>query len=513
MGTFLVYIIKSAFCMTLLYLPYTLLLRREKLHRLNRLALLAILVVSFLLPAVREEWFGGAWMSWQSAVPDGAYASFLGQLGGTGMRLPELVVTPASSAPWWPVWLVGAYFLGVAVSLVVRLWQLGRLLWFIPHGCLWKEHREDGITLYCHARPVLPFSWMRSIVVSEADWEGTEARAVYQHEKAHVLYGHSWDTMLMLAAETLQWFNPVVWMMETDMRCIHEYQADDYVLRQGINAKNYQLYLIKKAVGSRLQSFANGLNQSTLKKRIAMMCNKKSNKWAALKYMYLLPVGAFATVAFAHPELTNQVDSRLGQVSAVKVTDLSATQSAVAAEKSQSEPLKNGKTEDEKVTQASSIYLPKPERGNDLVLPNGNLRPLQVMAKGPKHLAGEATGSVMSACPWQESTRVQAEEIYDTVDVSPKFPGGVEANMKFLVDHVSYPKACIENGISGRVLVQFVVDKDGTLRNIKAIQSPDPRLSEEAVRVVKLMPKWEPGKKDGKAVAVRYVLPITFRLK
>ena len=165
------------------------------------------------------------------------------------------------------------------------------------------------------------------------------------------------------------------------------------------------------------------------------------------------------------------------------------------------------------MTKASSIYLPKPEPGNDLVLPNGNLRPLQVMAKGPKHLADKAAGGVVSACPWQESARVQAEEIYDTVDVSPKFPGGVEANMKFLVDHVSYPKACIENGISGRVLVQFVVDKDGTLRNIKAIQSPDPRLSEEAVRVVKLMPKWEPGKKDGKAVAVRYVLPITFRLK
>ena len=486
MGTFLVYIIKSAFCMTLLYLPYTLLLRRERLHRLNRLALLAILVVSFLLPAVREEWFGGAWMSWQSAVPDGAYASFLGQIGGTGMRLPEMVVTPASSAPWWPVWLVGAYFLGVVVSLVVRLWQLARLLWFIPHGCLWKEHREDGITLYCHARPVLPFSWMRGIVVSEADWEGAEARAVYLHEEAHVIYGHSWDTMLMLAAETLQWFNPVVWMMETDMRCIHEYQADDYVLRQGINAKNYQLYLIKKAVGSRLQSFANGLNQSTLKKRIAMMCNKKSNKWAALKYMYLLPVGAFATVAFAHPEFTNRVDSRLGAVSAVKVTDLSATRHAVAAENVQPEPLKN-------------------EKGGDGLA-------LGRIVFGEARLE-TAQGNVGGSYLRLEDARVQTEEVYDKADVNPEFPGGSVKLFKFIADHIRYPKECIEKGISGRVYVQFVVGKDGSLRDIKVIRSPDSRLSEEAVRVVGLMPKWKPGQKGGKTVAVRFSLPVMFHLK
>ena len=154
--------------------------------------------------------------------------------------------------------------------------------------------------------------------MSEEDLEGAAGEAIFAHEKAHVLHRHSYDTMLMLAAEAIQWFNPVIWMMEMDMRCIHEYQADEYVLNQGINAKNYQLYLIKKAVGSRLQSFANGLNQSTLKKRIAMMCNRKSNKWAALKYMYLLPVGTFATMAFARPEMANRVDGQFEQISAVK---------------------------------------------------------------------------------------------------------------------------------------------------------------------------------------------------
>lgn len=539
MGTFLVYIIKSAFCMTLLYLPYTLLLRREKLHCLNRLVLLAILVTSFLLPAVREEWFGGVWMSWQSAVPDGAYASFLGQLGGTGMRLPELVVTPDPSVPWWPVWLVSAYFFGVAVSLAVRLGQLARLLWFIPHGCLWKERREDGITLYCHARPVLPFSWMRSIVVSEADWEGTEARAVYQHEKAHVTYGHSWDTLLMLAAEVLQWFSPVVWMMEADMRCIHEYQADDYVLRQGINAKNYQLYLIKKAVGSRLQSFANGLNQSTLKKRIAMMCNKKSNKWAALKYMYLLPVGAFATVAFAHPEFTNQVNSRLGAVSAVKVTDLSATRHAVAAENVQPESLKMRKTavkaENPGMNAIASLSVMtdtatvSSERTPDDVvvssmIPRNKKGDIDMKESDVRRAMRKNTASFRLR---QDIAKVMSRKVYDVVDVMPSFPGGKVECMAYIARNVKYPAECLSVGVTGRVLCSLVIDTDGSLCSIEAEEDSYARLldgkpasnemlrlfAEEAFRVISGMPKWTPGQKDGKAVATRFYLPITFQLK
>ena len=88
-----------------------------------------------------------------------------------------------------------------------------------------------------------PFSWMHSVVMCEGDLEGDAGEAILMHEKAHVLYGHSYDTLLMLAVEALQWFNPVVWMMEMDLRCIHEYQADEYVLSHGVNAKNYQLYL------------------------------------------------------------------------------------------------------------------------------------------------------------------------------------------------------------------------------------------------------------------------------
>ena len=239
MGTFLVYIIKSALCLTLLYLPYTLLLRKERLHRLNRMALLAILAASFLFPLSQEEWFGGMWHSWQSAAPEGAYAGLIDRLGRTELFMPEVVIMPDADVPVWPLVCVCLYFAGLAVSLSVRMYQFFRMRRAISRGCLWRESFSDGITLYCHARPMPPFSWMHSVVMWEGDLEGDAGEAILMHEKAHVLYGHSYDTLLMLAVEALQWFNPVVWMMEMDLRCIHEYQADEYVLNHGVNAKNY----------------------------------------------------------------------------------------------------------------------------------------------------------------------------------------------------------------------------------------------------------------------------------
>ena len=451
MGTFLVYIIKSAFCMTLLYLPYTLLLRRERLHRLNRLALLAILVVSFLLPAVREEWFGGAWMSWQSAVPDGAYASFLGQLGGTGMRLPELVVTPASSAPWWPVWLVGAYFFGGAVSLAVRLWQLARLLWFIPHGCLWKERREDGITLYCHARPVLPFSWMRGIVVSEADWEGAEARAVYLHEKAHVIYGHSWDTLLMLAAETLQWFNPVVWMYAREVRRNLEYLADDAVIRRGVGRKAYQLQLLEMTLTSAAANLYNHFNVLPLKTRIRMMNKKRTNGMGRVKYLLMIPAAALLAAACQNKE------SKGNEMEELTVVGYAGGDSAA---------------------QKDVVAVENP--------------------------VGTSTEKAAGETP--------LGEVYDMVEQAPSFPGGPSELMAYLSKNIKYPKEAQAAKKEGRVIVQFVVASTGEVTNVKVMRGVDPLLDAEAIRVVEGMPRWTPGRQDGEAVNVRYTLPVTFRL-
>ena len=534
MGTFLVYIIKSAFCLTLLYLPYTLLLRGEKHHRLSRMALHVLSVAAFLLPLVQEEWFGGAVRSWQTAMPEGTYAVLVERLEQADVLAMPDTGSSEEAVPIWPIVLVGLYLAGVAVSLAVRLWQWVRMHRFVSRGCLWKEGREGGITLYCHARPVSPFSWMHCIVMSEEDLDGEAGHAIYVHEKAHVLYGHSYDTLWMLAVEAVQWFNPVVWMMEMDMRCIHEYQADAYVLGQGINAKDYQLYLIRKAVGARLQSFANGLTQSTLKKRIMMMTNKKTNKWAVLKYMYLLPVGAFATVAFARPEIVNGVDGRLEQLSAVKVTDLSATAKAVAAENVQPEPLKMEKAASEAEVSGGEAAKPSSvvaKADSAVASSERTSEGIVVTAMAPRNKEEEpARTKEKDSAPYYMMVmraHVMPSKIYDEVDVRPTFPGGEAECMAYMARNIKYPRKCMENGVTGRVLCSLVVNTDGSLCSIeigkdcyakKMDGSPAPKgmlrlFVEEAFRVVDGMPKWTPGQKDGKAVAVRYVLPFTFRLQ
>ena len=117
-----------------------------------------------------------------------------------------------------------------------------------------------------------------------------------------------------------QWFNPGAWLLKQELQNIHEYEADETVINEGVNAKEYQLLLIKKAVGTRLYSMANSFNHSKLKKRITMMLKEKSNPWARLKYLYVLPLAAIAVTAFARPEISEKME----EISVAKVNDLAA---------------------------------------------------------------------------------------------------------------------------------------------------------------------------------------------
>ena len=152
----------------------------------------------------------------------------------------------------------------------------------------------DGIHLILTDKPVVPFSWMRTIVISRKDFEESGIE-IMTHEMAHIRARHSVDMLICSFCVILQWFNPAVWLLKQELENIHEYEADESVINHGIDAKHYQLLLIKKAVGSqRFTSMANSFNHSKLKKRITMMLKRKSNPWARLKYLYVLPLTAVA---------------------------------------------------------------------------------------------------------------------------------------------------------------------------------------------------------------------------
>lgn len=115
--------------------------------------------------------------------------------------------------------------------------------------------------------------------------------------------------------------------------------------------------------------------------------------------------------------------------------------------------------------------------------------------------------------PAAAPTEVVTNKVFDVVEVMPSFPGGNGALMSYLSSNVKYPVVAQENGVQGRVIVSFVVERDGSISDVKVIRSVDPSLDREAARVVKSMPKWNPGKQNGSAVRVKYNVPVSFRLQ
>ena len=462
MGIFFVYILKSSVCLVVFYLFYRLLLSRETFHRFNRVALLSILLLSCLLPLVEvtveeqtevhqtmmtlEQWL--------------MLADMMNTADTTDLQAEEVTVT------WIQVALL-VYLAGILLFALRNGYSLLKLGGLLKSGR--KENLSkyiDGgekVTLIVHDRDIAPFSWMKCIVISEKDLD-ENGREILIHELAHIQNRHSWDLLVADICIFFQWFNPASWLLKQELQNIHEYEADETVIEKGVDAKQYQLLLIKKAVGTRLYSMANSFNHSKLKKRITMMLKEKSNPWAKLKYLYILPVAAIAVTAFARPEISETAE----EISAVKVNDLTAIVEAKAIKST------------EESVQISTV-------SQDTVKVN--------------------------YVPTEVSRKLQGTAVFEVVEEMPEFPGGVDAMMEYLQKELRYPESAKEKGIQGRVTVQFIIDKEGNVTNSKVTRSVDKDMDTEAIRLVKAMPKWKPGMQKGKAVAVKYTVPVVFRLE
>ena len=547
MGTFFVYILKSAFCLALFYLFYRLLLSKETFHRFNRVALLCLLVLSCVVPLIEVGSEGAneinrQFLSWEEML-------LMSELQTGEVAEAETVLS------WgWKEVLLLVYLIGIVFFLVRTLWSLARMFGLLD-GCK-KERLEGGIYLFVHEKEIAPFSWMKFIVLSKKDCE-EGGEAILTHERAHIHHLHSWDLLLADVCVFFQWFNPAAWLLKQELQNIHEYEADEWVINQGIDAKRYQLLLIKKAVGTRLYSMANNLNHSSLKKRITMMIKKKSNPWARLKYLYILPLAAASVAAFARPEISNSFE----EISSVKVSDLASIMKADGEKSvenlSQKKVKVAGKVIEEKngkpVTGASIIirgttngtlaidgkFSIEANEGDVLVVsfiglqtqsvivPKGgsesmvvsmkeevqNLEEMVIVGYAPQD---DGVIQVTSVKKEEETPALKADEeqvVFQVVEEMPSFPGGMNECMMFLAKNMKYPVAAQQAKIEGRVIVQFVVDRDGSIKDAQVVRSVSPELDAEAVRVIGLMPKWNPGKQRGKAVAVKYTMPIMFRLQ
>ena len=290
MYTLMLYSLKVGACLAVFYLFFKLLLSRETFHRLNRIVVLAAMVLSFVLPlcviTVYRE------------LP----------------AMPELPVTedagyapsaePESQPFPWDKAATAAFLAGAAAALLWTLGSVCGVLHMIRRGH--RERLGDGSVLVRTDQPVIPFSWYRYIVMSEKDL-AENGEAIVLHEKAHLRLRHSFDLLVTDLAGCLQWFNPAMWLLRRELRAIHEYEADEAVLDSGVDARQYQLLLIRKAAGGRWYSVANSFNHSKLKNRITMMLRKRSSRWAVARVLFVLPLaglalGAFARTAYVFPD-------------------------------------------------------------------------------------------------------------------------------------------------------------------------------------------------------------------
>lgn len=270
MAEFLTYQLKVAIALSVFYMFYRLLLSRETFHRVNRIVLLATALLSFLLP------FCVITLHDVVVIPAGAVAEV-----GTAA---EVV---AEGYSLWTIVLSILFFIGVAAVLGNILVSLVRIKRIIKSGS--RQEIAGGIDLIITEDDSATFSWMRYIVISREDYH-RGCPQILMHERAHIELRHSWDLLFVDIITAVQWFNPAIWLLKGDLRMLHEFEADDAVLRSGANMKEYQYLLIRKSLGGSGYSLVNNFNHSTLKQRISMMLNKKSSPLSTWKVLYIVPV-------------------------------------------------------------------------------------------------------------------------------------------------------------------------------------------------------------------------------
>jgi biopolymer transport protein ExbD len=298
MQEFVTYELKSAAVLAVFYLFFKVLLSRESYHRLNRLVLLATATLSFVLPLcvitiVRVQ-------TLSEPMSKVAVEPMVGELTASATKIT------ASSVDWWAV----ALWVMVAGALAVVVWSVASVVSIRRLMASSRMVQYEGARLFVTEREVVPFSWFGNIILSERDLsEGGDI--IITHEQAHQRLYHSVDVLFMNLCCALQWFNPAAWLLRRDLRELHEYEADEAVLCSGVDAKEYQLLLIRKAVGNKSYSIANSLNHSTLKNRITMMLQKKSTPASRMRVLYALPLVCLSLTAFAETETIVQFDDKV----------------------------------------------------------------------------------------------------------------------------------------------------------------------------------------------------------
>lgn len=522
------YLYFSVIGTALFWLAYHFLLRKEHCLRLNRFFLLATLLLSLLLPLVHPQ----VAVVTPTAIGGGGYLldfSGLGDTPETSINNQSLKSAEVSTSHGVDVWQVLSIIYGAGVAL-------GVLLLVVRYAVLCRKLRKYEFVLHGHFHEAVTdreepsFSFFRYIVAGRGGMSDAELQLVLKHERLHAAQGHSWDILLVQLVCCLLWFDPFVWLYGRDLCEVHEYLADEAVLQQGSEGeyKSYLRLLYCQITGMQYVPIVNSFHFSTIKNRITMMKQPKSHKgW--VKALAALPVAALLLFANCKnqepaqeqaviPDGTYLVDPfidtyRDGQLverefmgviipleeednhkvfadSAEAVRFKEGLGKSVKAIIVPMKPL-SGKTAEMLGSSVKAVLNPMVDRDGDTAARWYDV----AWSKDPAAL-----------CWWNE------EDAADGFALA-EYLGGQDAMVDYVAKSVVYPEKAKADNVQGKVYVQFVVETDGSIAEATVLRGVGGECDDEALRVVKSMPKWQPATFKGKPVRSKYVIPINYKLQ
>lgn len=489
------YLLKVNVAFVLFYAFYRLFFYKDTFFKLRRAILLAFFGLALFIPLLNIQ----DWVRQQEPIADVIYMY--------SAMLPEATAkADAAASVDWYGWLLGSLgfiYWGIVAFLCGRfLVQLSSILWL--------AHTSERVVI--HETPVYalrkaagPFSFFRMVFLHPESHSDKETDEILTHECTHVSQWHSIDVILSEMMCMACWFNPFVWLLKREVRHNLEYLADNTVIQSGYDSKSYQYHLLGLAHHQSVTTLYNSFNVLHLKNRIMMMNKKRSPGIVRTKYLIFIPLvgilmllSNIEAVARLTVRLANEATVSNAMVTATGILVDETGQPLIGA----SVVVKGGK--ERTITDKKGAF--------SLEVPaNAILRCSYQGRESQEVLAADMTNNTHLSL--SSKSREMNEQVFTVVEKMPSFPGGDAELLKYIATNIKYPKESQDNGEQGRVICSFIVGRDGSVNNPEVLRGVTPLLNEEAVRVINTMPRWNPGMQRGKAVAVKYTVPITFRLK
>ena len=489
------YLVKVNVAFVLFYAFYRLFFYKDTFFKLRRAILLAFFGLALFYPLLNIQ----DWVRQQEPIADVIYMY--------SAMLPEATAkADAAASVDWYGWLLGSLgfiYWGIVAFLCGRfLVQLSSILWL--------AHTSERVVI--HETPVYalrkaagPFSFFRMVFLHPESHSDKETDEILTHECTHVSQWHSIDVILSEMMCMACWFNPFVWLLKREVRHNLEYLADNTVIQSGYDSKSYQYHLLGLAHHQSVTTLYNSFNVLHLKNRIMMMNKKRSPGIVRTKYLIFIPLvgilmllSNIEAVARLTVRLANEATVSNAMVTATGILVDETGQPLIGA----SVVVKGGK--ERTITDRKGAF--------SLEVPaNAILRCSYQGRESQEVLAADMTNNTHLSL--SSKSREMNEQVFTVVEKMPSFPGGDAELLKYIATNIKYPKESQDNGEQGRVICSFIVGRDGSVNNPEVLRGVTPLLNEEAVRVINTMPRWNPGMQRGKAVAVKYTVPITFRLK